>query len=115
VFHYLDDEGLPVGVRMGDWKVVYAENRGKTMALWAEPFVKLRMPKVHNLRRDPWSRAEYNSNSYYDWMLDKVPYVYLAWSETAKFLQTFKSYPPSQKADSWTIDKMTEHALKQTE
>ena len=52
VFHYLNDEAFPVAVRMGDWKITYAENRGQTMALWTEPFTMLRMPKVFNLRRD---------------------------------------------------------------
>ena len=49
-FHYLNDEGMPVGVRVGDWKIVYAENRAQTMALWAEPFITLRLPKIFHLR-----------------------------------------------------------------
>ncbi len=112
VFHYLDDSGMPVGVRVGDWKMVYSENRGKQLALWAEPFTPLRMVKVHNLRRDPFGRAEYNSNSYYDWMIDKAPYVYLSLSKTGAFLQTFKDYPPSQRADSWSVEKLTDQLLK---
>ena len=100
-----------MGVRVGDWKVVFAENRAKTMALWAEPFVTLRMFKIFNLRRDPYERAEHNSNSYWDWMIDKAPQGYLALAQTAAFLQTFKQYPPSQKPDSWSIDKVTEQVL----
>jgi arylsulfatase len=110
-FHYLNDEGMPVGVRVGDWKVVFAENRAKTMALWAEPFVTLRMFKIFNLRRDPYERAEHNSNTYWDWMIDKAPQGYLALSRTAAFLQTFKQYPPSQRPDSWSIDRLTEQLL----
>nr|WP_279246969.1 arylsulfatase [Candidatus Litorirhabdus singularis] len=112
-FHYLSDEGMPVGVRVGDWKIVYAENRAKTMALWAEPFVTLRMFKIFNLRRDPFERADHNSNSYWDWMIDKAPQGYLGLATTQQFLMTFKDYPPSQKADSWSIDKLTDELLKQ--
>jgi len=110
-FHYLNDEGMPVGVRVGDWKIVYAENRGKTMALWAEPFVTLRMFKIMNLRRDPFERADHNSNTYWDWMIDKAPQGYLGLAATAQFLGTFKEYPPSQKPDSWSIDRLTDALL----
>ncbi len=110
-FHYLNDAGMPVGVRIGDWKIVYAENRAKTLALWAEPFVTLRLFKIFNLRRDPYERADHNSNTYWDWLLDKVPQGYLGLSITAQFLETFEEYPPSQKPDSWSIDKLTERYL----
>ena len=90
VFHYLDDEGLPVGVRIGDWKVVYAEQRAKTMALWAEPMVELRLAKLFNLRRDPYERADLNSNAYWDWFIDRAPWMYYGIFETSKFLASFK-------------------------
>ena len=83
------------------------------MALWAEPFVTLRMFKIYNLRRDPFERAEHNSNSYWDWMIDKAPQGYLGLATTAQFLQSFKAYPPSQRPDSWSIDRLTEALLKQ--
>jgi arylsulfatase len=111
-FHYLNDEGMPVGVRVGDWKIVYSENRGKTMALWAEPFTTLRMFKIFNLRRDPFERAEHNSNSYWDWMIDKAPQGYLGLATTRQFLLTFAEYPPSQTPDSWSIDRLTDELLK---
>jgi arylsulfatase len=111
-FIYLNDEGMPVGVRVGDWKTVFAENRAKTMALWAEPFVVLRLPKIFNLRRDPYERADHNSNTYWDWMIDKVPHMYLGLATTGQFLQTFKEYPPSQRPDSWSIDRLTEEMMK---
>jgi arylsulfatase len=111
MFHYLNDEGMPVGVRVGDWKVVYAENRAQTMALWAEPFITLRLPKIFHLRRDPYERADHNSNTYWDWMVDKAPRVYLGLATTAQFLQTFEHYPPSQTPDSWSVDKLTEFYL----
>jgi arylsulfatase A-like enzyme len=111
-FHYLSDEGNPVGVRVGDWKIVYAENRAKTMALWAEPFVTLRLFKIFHLRRDPFERADHNSNTYWDWMIDKPPQGYLGLATTAQFLETFKKYPPSQRPDSWSIDKLTEELFE---
>jgi arylsulfatase A-like enzyme len=114
-FHYINDEGMPVGVRVGDWKIVYAENRAKTMALWAEPFVVLRVPKIFHLRRDPFERADHNSNTYWDWWLDKVPQFYMGAASTRMFLASFRKYPPSQKSDSWSVDKLTEQLLENVE
>lgn len=112
-YHYLNDEGFPVGVRVGDWKLVYAENRGKTLALWAEPFVMLRMPKITNLRRDPFERAEENSNTYYDWMIDKAPHIYQGLAVTGGFLSTFDAYPASQKAGSWSVEAIYNRFVKE--
>ncbi len=112
---YLSDMGFPVGVRVGDWKIVYAENRGRQMGVWAEPFTMLRMPKIHNLRRDPWGRAEHNSNTYWDWMIDKAAYIYLGAATTAQFLATFEEYPPSQPTGDWSIKSVYDHYMKQSE
>ena len=44
-FFYVNDDAQLVALRFEDWKLVYMEQRAKTMALWAEPFVPLRVPK----------------------------------------------------------------------
>jgi hypothetical protein len=46
-----------------------AVQRATRMVVWAEPMVKLRLPLIYNLRRDPFERADINSNSYFDWMV----------------------------------------------
>jgi arylsulfatase len=111
-FIYINDIGAPVAVRFGDWKSVYAENRAKTLALWAEPFVTLRLPKLFNLRRDPYERADHNSNTYWDWYVDKAAQMYMGGAVMQRFLMTFEEYPPSQRPDSWSIDKLTDQYLK---
>ena len=69
-FFYVNDDAELVALRVGDWKFVFKEQRAKTLALWAEPFVDLRIPRIFNLRRDPFERALENSNTYWDWMID---------------------------------------------
>jgi hypothetical protein len=44
-------------------------------------------------------------------MIDKAPQGYKGMAATAMFLNTFKEFPPSQKPDSWSIDKLTERYL----
>jgi arylsulfatase A-like enzyme len=114
-FVYLDEAAAPVGIRVGDWKLVYAESRAQTLALWAEPYVTLRLPKLFNLRRDPFERADHNSNTYWDWVIDKAAWTYMGTAAMTQFLMTLEEYPPSQRPDSWSIDKLTDKYLKQLE
>jgi hypothetical protein len=76
-----------------------------TMQLWAEPFVALRVPKLFNLRTDPFERADVTSNTYWDWFVDSAILVITASAVVAQFLETFKEFPPRQKAASFTIDQ----------
>ena len=57
---------------------MFLENRGEAFGVWREPFVELRVPLLFNLRRDPFERAQHNSNTYNDWFLDRVFVIVLA-------------------------------------
>ena len=105
-FYYTNDDGMVVALRMGDYKVVFCEQRAKTLQLWAEPFVELRIPKIFNLRRDPFERADENSNTYWDWVLDHLFPIYIAQRLTAQQIQSFKEFPPRQKPESFNLDRV---------
>ena len=108
-FIYFDDDGDLVAVRFDNWKVVFMEQRcAGTMAVWSEPFVALRLPKLYNLRTDPFERADTTSNTYYDWFLSKSYMVGAAGAIVEDFLVTFKEYPPRQRAATFTIDQALE-------
>jgi arylsulfatase len=76
-----------------------------TLAVWAEPFVALRLPKLYNLRIDPFERADITSTTYYQWTLEHGYLVIAASTVVGEFLKTFKDFPPRQKAASFTIDQ----------
>ncbi|WP_406656464.1 arylsulfatase [Methanolobus sp. ZRKC2] len=108
-FFYFSDDGDLVALRYDNWKFVFMEQRSVgTMQIWAEPFVSLRIPKLFNLRTDPFERADITSNTYYDWFLDHAFLVVPAQSVVADFLATFTKFPPRQKAASFTIDRVME-------
>ncbi len=108
-FIYFDDDGDLVALRFDNWKVVFMEQRATgTLRLWAEPFVALRIPKLYNLRTDPFERADVTSNTYYDWFLDHDFIVLAAQTIVAEFMATFKEFPPRQKAASFTIEQASE-------
>jgi arylsulfatase A-like enzyme len=106
LFIYFSDDGDVLGIRFDNWKVVFMEQRVQgTLQIWAEPFVPLRLPKLFNLRTDPFERADVTSNTYWDWVMDGAILVLAASSLVGEFLQTFKEFPPRQKAASFTIDQ----------
>ena len=84
------------------------QRRQGTLELWAEPFTPLRVPKLFNLRTDPFERADTTSNTYWDWLLSKAYLVLAAQFIVADFLATFEEFPPRQKAASFTIDQALE-------
>jgi arylsulfatase len=107
-FFYVSDDGGVMAIRIGDYKLTFEEQRALRMQAWMEPFVKLRLPRIYNLRRDPFERADFNSNTYFDWMVDHVPQLYLAQAVTAAQLENFVKYPPRQKAASFNLDTVME-------
>jgi arylsulfatase len=108
-FIYFSDDGDLVALRYDNWKIVFAEQRMRgTLALWMEPFTFLRVPKFFNLRTDPFERADVTSNTYYDWMIDRIYLIYAAQFIVAEFLKTFKEFPPRMKAASFTVDQVME-------
>ena len=103
-FFYISDDGDILAIRMQDWKVVLMEQRAKQLACWFEPFVKLRAPKLFNLRRDPFERADENSNTYWDWVLSRVYIIYGMQAVVAKQIENFQAFPPRQKPASFNLD-----------
>ena len=107
-FFYISDDGDVIAIRMGDWKMVLAEQRATRMMCWSEPFVKLRMPKMFNLRRDPFERADENSNTYWDWIFDHAFLIYGMQAIVAQHIDNFVKYPPRQKAAAFNLDEVME-------
>ncbi|WP_062995150.1 arylsulfatase [Nocardia mikamii] len=103
---YFSDDCDVLGIRFENWKIVFMEQRKQgTLGIWAEPFTPLRVPKLFNLRTDPFERADVTSNTYWDWFLD---HDYIALYGTAiatAFLDTFREFPPRQKPATFTIDQ----------
>ena len=106
-FLYINDDQQLTGLRYDNWKIVFLEQRAPgTFRVWAEPFVGLRVPKVFNLRTDPYERADITSNTYYDWLLDHVFLFVPAQDFVGQFLLTFKDYPQRQKAATFNLDEV---------
>jgi arylsulfatase len=105
-FFYFNDDGSLVGLRYDQWKIVFAEQRAEGFDVWQEPFVELRVPKIFNLRSDPFEKADHVGFGYTKWRADRLFLLVPAQEYVAKFLGTFREFPPSQKVGSFSLEKV---------
>jgi arylsulfatase len=107
-FFYWNDDGSLVGLRYDNWKVVFQEQRAHGFDVWQEPFVPLRLPKIFNLRSDPFEEADHVAMDYSHWRIDRTFLLVPAQEYIAKYIGTFKEFPPSQKVGSFSLDQVLE-------
>jgi arylsulfatase A-like enzyme len=106
-FFYVSDDGGLTAVRFDNWKLVFLEQRATgTLRVWAEPFTELRVPKIFNLRTDPYERADITSNTYYDWILDHAWVAVPMQAFVFEMIQSFAEFPPSQKPATFGLDEV---------
>ncbi len=105
---YFTDDGELSALRYGQWKVMFSEQRAHGMHVWQEPYVTLRAPKIMNLRRDPFERADYESGAYETWYFERLYLLSPAAAYVGQFLGTFREYPPRQKPGSFGLDRVLE-------
>ncbi|EJJ27920.1 arylsulfatase [Rhizobium sp. CF142] len=108
-FIYFVDDGTLVGLRYDQWKIVFAEQRAEGLDVWQEPFVPLRLPKLFNLRSDPFETADHEGMDYERWRVEHLFVMVPAQAYVAKFLETFKEFPPRQKPGSFSIDQVMDN------
>ncbi len=105
-FFYVSDDGDIMALRHGDWKLVFEQQLSTSTNVWADPMVKLRLPHMFSLRRDPFERADFNSNVYWDWVINHAFLLYGAQALVAAQIENYVKYPPRQKAASFNLDSV---------
>ena len=94
--------------------MVFLEQRTRGFDVWQEPFVSLRMPKLFNLRSDPFERADEEGIGYAKWRADRTFLLAPAGGYVAQWLQSFKEFPPRQKPGSFNLDRVMESVMSTT-
>jgi len=107
MFYFTDDGGLSA-LRYGDWKLVFSEQRAHSLEVWQDPLVTLRFPKLFNLRRDPFERADHETIGYDRWRMERLFMLAPGAAYVGKFLGTFQEFPPRQKPGSFNLDRVLE-------
>jgi arylsulfatase len=111
-FFYFNDDGSLVALRFSQWKLVFAEQRAHGFDVWQEPFVALRVPKLFNLRSDPFETADHEGMDYERWRVEHLFLLVPAQQYVGQFLSTFKEFPPRQKAGTFGIDQALEKLME---
>lgn len=108
-FYYFNDDAELVAMRFDNWKFVFCEQRQPgQFAIWANPFTCLRVPKMYNLRMDPYEHADVSGAGYDSWRTDNAYLFAEAVRRSAIFLETFVEYPPSQRPATFSVDQIVE-------
>jgi C-terminal region of aryl-sulfatase len=108
-FLYWSDDGDLMALRYGNWKVHFAEQRAEGFDTWEEPFVHLRVPKLFNLRSDPFENASVAGDlAYKQWRVDRVFLLVPAAALVSQYMQTLVQFPPRQRPDSFTVGDVME-------
>jgi len=110
-FIYWSDDGDLIALRVDDWKATFMEQRGHGVGVWQEPFVSLRVPKIYNLRADPFERGDIDAGMFYwKWMIDRAFVLVPAQQIVGAYLKTFEEFPPRQTPASFSVDQALEKA-----
>ncbi|RYZ42837.1 MAG: arylsulfatase [Myxococcaceae bacterium] len=112
-FFYWSDDGDLMALRFDAWKIVFMEQRAHGLSVWREELSELRIPKLFNLRSDPFERADTDASVFYDrWFAARGFILVPAQAIVGEFLKTFEQFPPRQRPASFSIDQALERARK---
>jgi len=114
-FFYFSDGGDLLNLRYNNYKLVFAEQRAHGMEVWENPFTVLRLPKLFNLRTDPFEEADQIGIGYPRWRFEHLFVLVPAQVIVGEFLQTFREFPPRQTPASFTIDQVMERLKPATQ
>ena len=106
-FVYWNDDGQLVAIRYNEWKAVFLEQNHQRLGVWMGGFEELRLPKLFNLRSDPFERGD-QSILYDQWVAERAFVQVPLQAFAAKWLSSFKEFPPRQKPASFNLDKVVE-------
>ena len=107
-FLYWTDDGDVAALRYNQWKICFLEQRAHGIDVWQEPFVKLRLPKLFNLRSDPFERADHEAIDYGRWRAERMFAFAPAAAYVSRWLESFREFPPRQKPGSFSLDRVME-------
>jgi arylsulfatase len=112
-FLYWSDDGDLLAIRVGNWKAVFEEQNHHGLDVWREAFNKLRVPKIFNLRSDPFEQGE-DGILYDKWMADRAFLLVPAQAIIGKWLESLKEFPIRQKPSSFSVDQIVQTFMPKT-
>jgi arylsulfatase len=106
-FLYWSDDGDLMAIRVRNWKATFMRQDYVGLDVWKREFTNLRAPDLLNIRSDPFERGP-ESLEYGKWMLERAFLIVPAQAIAAKWLESFKEFPPRQKPASFSLSSVME-------
>jgi arylsulfatase A-like enzyme len=104
-FIYWNDDGQLVAIRVNEWKCVFLAQDNKGIGVWRGQFTNLRMPKLFNLRADPFERGD-ESIGYDKWLAERIFVQVPMQALATNWLASFQEFPVRQKPASFNLDEV---------
>ena len=114
-FIYWTDDGNVAALRYDNWKLTFLKQNAHGMHVWLQPFEELRAPMLNNLRMDPFELAQDIGMDYDRWYLEHMFVIAPATAYVAKWLQSFKEFPPRQKPGSFNLERVMEQVTSMSQ
>ena len=111
-FLYWTDDGSVAALRYNNWKITFLMQDAHGIDVWRNPYTTLRAPMVCNLRMDPFERADHEAMGYDKWRFDRTFLMGPAQAYAARWLESFKEFPPRQKPGSFNLERVMEAITK---
>ena len=105
-FFYWTDDGNLAALRYDRWKILFLEQRAIGLDVWQDPLVALRLPKLFDLRADPFERAQSEAGDYKKWRVERAFVLVPAQDIVGQHLRTYVQFPPRQKPGSFSLDQV---------
>jgi arylsulfatase len=106
-FFYWTDDGNLAAVRYDRWKLLFfMEQRAEGLNVWQDPLVTLRLPKLIDLRTDPFEIAPRIAGDYDKWRVERAFLLVPAQAFVGQHLKTYVEFPPRQKPGSFSLDQV---------
>ncbi len=107
-FFYWTDDGNLGALRYDRWKMLFMEQRAEGFDVWQDPLVTLRLPKLLDLRGDPFEIAQRVAGNYDEWRAQRAFLVLPAVALVSQHLKTYADFPPRQKPGSFNLNNVLE-------
>jgi arylsulfatase A-like enzyme len=106
-FLYWSDDGDLMAIRVRNWKATFLRQDHTGLDVWKREFTNLRAPDLLNIRSDPFERGP-ESFEYGKWMAERAFLIVPAQAIAAKWLESFKEFPPRQEPASFSLSEVME-------
>jgi arylsulfatase A-like enzyme len=112
-FFYWTDDGDLAALRYDQYKVVFLEQQAHGLEVWMQPMVRLRAPKIFNVRSDPFERSEHEAGAYDQWFIEHLFVLVPAQAVVGEYLKSFQQFPPRQRPGSFSVDQAMQMLMEQ--